>query len=107
VVVLVASCVLRRSVGAPSWESLDWNDPDSPMTCCDATSVYETDDNTTLHGLPFTRFYANASNTARCNAGFQCIPCLPGIRTVCTCPLSPIPCERARLNASSGTGAHG
>ena len=68
-VVLVASCVLRRSVGAPSWESLDWNDPDSPMTCCDATSVYETDDNTTLHGLPFTRFYANASNTARCNAG--------------------------------------
>lgn len=78
--------VPRGSSGSSIWDSQDWNNPDSPLKCCDATNVYETDDNSTYHGLPFSRFYANASNTAACTAGFQCIPCLPGIRTVCTCP---------------------
>jgi hypothetical protein len=84
--VLVWAMVLPRGTWGAIWDSLDWNNPDSPLKCCDAINVYETDDNSTYHGLPFSRFYANASNTATCAAGFQCIPCLPGIRTVCTCP---------------------
>ena len=83
---LVWMMVLPRGSSGAIWDSLDWNNPDSPLKCCDATNVYETDDNSTYHGLPFSRFYANASNTAACTAGFQCIPCLPGIRTVCACP---------------------